>query len=77
MKENPDKTTEEIVRIIKETPVDEPVLSATAEYNAKKEVEVSLKTLNEYKNANPENTMGDVLQGEVEGSYSVEEWVVL
>jgi hypothetical protein len=77
MKENPDKTTEEIVRIIKETPVDEPVLSATAEYYAKKEVEVSLKTLNEYKNANPENTMGDVLQETLECPYSVEEWEVL
>ena len=78
MKENPDKTTEEIVRIIKETPVDEPVLSATAEYNAKKEVEVSLKTLNEYKNANPEVTMDEVLQETMQPCpYDVIEWEFL
>ena len=77
MKKNPDKTTEESVRIMKETPVDQPVLSVTAEYDAKKEVEVSLQTLNEYKNANPDNTMDHVLQGTLECPYTVEEWEVL
>jgi hypothetical protein len=70
-------TIADVVSDMKETPVDEPVLSVTAEYDAKKEVEVSLQTLNEYKNANPDNTMDHVLQGTLECPYTVEEWEVL
>jgi len=74
---NEEDTIAEVVSDMQETSVEKPVLSVGVEYNAEKEVEVSLKTLNEYKNANPENTMGAVLQETLECPYSVEEWEVL
>ena len=71
-------TIAEVVSDMQETSVEKPVLSVGVEYNAEKEVEVSLKTLNEWKNNSLlPNTMTCVLESEVEGCYSVEEWEVL
>ena len=60
-----------------ENEVEEPDISIIVEYTTEKVVEVSLQTLNEWKNNSLPDTMTDVLESEIEGSYSIEDWEVL
>ena len=74
----------DLVRHLIENEVKEPNISITVQYTTETVVEVSLQTLNEWKNNSLPDTMTDVLENElhqsigvVKYSLSVEEWEVL
>ena len=60
-----------------ENEVKEPNISITVQYTTETVVELSLQTLNEWKNNSLPDTMTDVLKSEIKGCYYVEEWEVL